>query len=189
MNPVDHPHGGGNHQHIGHASTMARDAPAGQKAGLIACVIHFTFHLTLVTSLAQGHDILTIPQCPSYRSPPRYRRQDRRHQLSSSRPRAGLNGVGVVAVRWLTLDSVGQARIIVTGRAGWVWRLAYGLKLWMYCFMAYARDHDILCALHGRVCLRGAFCRVRSESRTCHRSESSKCNESAEINDRIMTFR
>ncbi len=29
MNPVDHPHGGGNHQHIGHASTMARDAPAG----------------------------------------------------------------------------------------------------------------------------------------------------------------
>jgi hypothetical protein len=24
MNPVDHPHGGGNHQHIGHASTMAR---------------------------------------------------------------------------------------------------------------------------------------------------------------------
>jgi large subunit ribosomal protein L8e len=36
MNPVDHPHGGGNHQHIGHASTMARDASAGQKAGLIA---------------------------------------------------------------------------------------------------------------------------------------------------------
>lgn len=35
MNPVDHPHGGGNHQHIGHASTVARDAPAGQKAGLI----------------------------------------------------------------------------------------------------------------------------------------------------------
>ena len=30
MNPVDHPHGGGNHQHIGHASTMARDAPAGE---------------------------------------------------------------------------------------------------------------------------------------------------------------
>jgi len=36
MNPVDHPHGGGNHQHIGHASTMARDSSAGQKAGLIA---------------------------------------------------------------------------------------------------------------------------------------------------------
>jgi hypothetical protein len=42
MNPVDHPHGGGNHQHIGHASTMARDAPAGQKAGLIAYV-YFRF--------------------------------------------------------------------------------------------------------------------------------------------------
>ncbi|KAJ3219451.1 60S ribosomal protein L2A [Clydaea vesicula] len=36
MNPVDHPHGGGNHQHIGHASTVARDAPPGQKVGLIA---------------------------------------------------------------------------------------------------------------------------------------------------------
>lgn len=36
MNPVDHPHGGGNHQHIGHASTVSRFAPSGQKAGLIA---------------------------------------------------------------------------------------------------------------------------------------------------------
>ncbi len=36
MNPVEHPHGGGNHQHIGHASTCRRDAPPGQKAGLIA---------------------------------------------------------------------------------------------------------------------------------------------------------
>ncbi|KAJ2994408.1 60S ribosomal protein L2A [Globomyces sp. JEL0801] len=36
MNPVDHPHGGGNHQHIGHASTVRRDCPAGQKVGLIA---------------------------------------------------------------------------------------------------------------------------------------------------------
>lgn len=36
MNPVDHPHGGGNHQHIGHSSTIARSAVPGQKAGLIA---------------------------------------------------------------------------------------------------------------------------------------------------------
>jgi len=36
MNPVDHPHGGGNHQHIGHPGTVRRDAPAGQKVGLIA---------------------------------------------------------------------------------------------------------------------------------------------------------
>ncbi|KAG8090920.1 hypothetical protein GUJ93_ZPchr0011g27482 [Zizania palustris] len=37
MNPVEHPHGGGgNHQHIGHASTIRRDAPPGQKVGLIA---------------------------------------------------------------------------------------------------------------------------------------------------------
>uniref|UniRef100_A0A803LZA7 Large ribosomal subunit protein uL2 C-terminal domain-containing protein n=1 Tax=Chenopodium quinoa TaxID=63459 RepID=A0A803LZA7_CHEQI len=33
---VEHPHGGGNHQHIGHASTVRRDAPPGQKVGLIA---------------------------------------------------------------------------------------------------------------------------------------------------------
>jgi len=36
MNPVEHPHGGGNHQHIGHATTLSRWAPAGQKVGLIA---------------------------------------------------------------------------------------------------------------------------------------------------------
>ncbi|KAG2315441.1 hypothetical protein Bca52824_018563 [Brassica carinata] len=36
MNPVEHPHGGGNHQHICHASTVRRDAPPGQKVGLIA---------------------------------------------------------------------------------------------------------------------------------------------------------
>ena len=36
MNPVDHPHGGGNHQHIGKASTIARAAVPGQKVGLIA---------------------------------------------------------------------------------------------------------------------------------------------------------
>eukprot|EP00441_Pelagodinium_beii_P047719 CAMPEP_0197625392 /NCGR_PEP_ID=MMETSP1338-20131121/4767_1 /TAXON_ID=43686 ORGANISM="Pelagodinium beii, Strain RCC1491" /NCGR_SAMPLE_ID=MMETSP1338 /ASSEMBLY_ACC=CAM_ASM_000754 /LENGTH=258 /DNA_ID=CAMNT_0043195787 /DNA_START=63 /DNA_END=839 /DNA_ORIENTATION=+ len=36
MNPVEHPHGGGNHQHIGHASTCSREASAGRKCGLIA---------------------------------------------------------------------------------------------------------------------------------------------------------
>jgi len=36
MNPVEHPHGGGNHQHVGHATTVARDSPAGKKVGLIA---------------------------------------------------------------------------------------------------------------------------------------------------------
>lgn len=36
MNPVDHPHGGGNQQHIGHPSTVSRYAPHGQKVGLIA---------------------------------------------------------------------------------------------------------------------------------------------------------
>jgi large subunit ribosomal protein L8e len=36
MNPVEHPHGGGNHQHIGHPSTVRRDTARGKKAGLIA---------------------------------------------------------------------------------------------------------------------------------------------------------
>jgi large subunit ribosomal protein L8e len=36
MNPVDHPFGGGNHQHMGVPKTIARETPAGRKAGLIA---------------------------------------------------------------------------------------------------------------------------------------------------------
>lgn len=36
MNPVEHPWGGGNHQHIGHPSTVSRYAPPGSKVGLIA---------------------------------------------------------------------------------------------------------------------------------------------------------
>lgn len=36
MNPVEHPFGGGNHQHVGHPTTIARCAPAGKKVGLIA---------------------------------------------------------------------------------------------------------------------------------------------------------
>ncbi|KAM0685375.1 hypothetical protein COBT_003416 [Conglomerata obtusa] len=35
MNPVDHPHGGGNHQHIGHPSTISKHAPPGQRVGQI----------------------------------------------------------------------------------------------------------------------------------------------------------
>ena len=36
MNPVDHPHGGGNHKHLGKASTVSRRMPAGKKCGLIS---------------------------------------------------------------------------------------------------------------------------------------------------------
>lgn len=31
MNPVEHPHGGGNHQHVGHPTTANRAAPPGMK--------------------------------------------------------------------------------------------------------------------------------------------------------------
>merc|ERR1711959_229539 len=36
MNPVEHPHGGGNHQHVGHPTTSGRACVPGQKCGLIA---------------------------------------------------------------------------------------------------------------------------------------------------------
>lgn len=31
VNPIEHPHGGGNHKHIGNASTIHCDAPQGKK--------------------------------------------------------------------------------------------------------------------------------------------------------------
>jgi len=35
-NPVEHPHGGGNHQHVGHATTCRWNSVPGQKVGLVA---------------------------------------------------------------------------------------------------------------------------------------------------------
>ena len=36
MNPLEHPFGGGNQQHLGKLSTARRDIPHGRKVGLIA---------------------------------------------------------------------------------------------------------------------------------------------------------
>jgi len=36
MNPVNHPHGGGSHQHVGKPSSVQRGAPPGRKVGNIA---------------------------------------------------------------------------------------------------------------------------------------------------------
>jgi large subunit ribosomal protein L2 len=36
MNPVNHPHGGGGHPHVGRPKTVARGAPPGRKVGSIA---------------------------------------------------------------------------------------------------------------------------------------------------------
>jgi len=36
MNPVEHPHGGGNHQHVGMPTTVGRYRTSGRKVGLIA---------------------------------------------------------------------------------------------------------------------------------------------------------
>jgi hypothetical protein len=41
MNPVDHPHGGGNHQHIGHASTSSRQDPPGRKVPFLKIYLFF----------------------------------------------------------------------------------------------------------------------------------------------------
>jgi large subunit ribosomal protein L8e len=58
MNPVDHPHGGGNHQHIGKASTIARSAVPGQKVGLIAArrvrLFLSMYHPYFVSDLLSG---------------------------------------------------------------------------------------------------------------------------------------
>jgi large subunit ribosomal protein L2 len=35
-NPVDHPHGGGAHQHVGRPSTVSRNAPPGRKVGRLS---------------------------------------------------------------------------------------------------------------------------------------------------------
>lgn len=50
MNPVEHPHGGGNHQHIGKASTVKRGTSAGRKViHLILCVYcnYYNYSLTI----------------------------------------------------------------------------------------------------------------------------------------------
>lgn len=36
MNPVDHPHGGGNHKHVGKPSTVGRNVPPGRKVGRLS---------------------------------------------------------------------------------------------------------------------------------------------------------
>ncbi len=36
MNPVDHPHGGGGHKHVGGPSTVSRNAPPGRKVGRLS---------------------------------------------------------------------------------------------------------------------------------------------------------
>lgn len=36
MNPVDHPHGGGGHKHVGHPSSVSRNTPPGRKVGHIS---------------------------------------------------------------------------------------------------------------------------------------------------------
>jgi len=43
MNPVEHPFGGGNHQHIGKPSTVRRDKAHGRKVKFILVLLYLLF--------------------------------------------------------------------------------------------------------------------------------------------------
>lgn len=68
MNPVDHPHGGGNHQHIGKASTISRYASQGQKAGRKYFQRKFFNNKIELPLICASSSYC----CPSYRSATRY---------------------------------------------------------------------------------------------------------------------
>ena len=51
MNPVDHPHGGGNHQHIGIANTIKRSTSHGRKVLSQICKIYSRLVLLLPEDL------------------------------------------------------------------------------------------------------------------------------------------
>jgi len=56
MNPVEHPHGGGNHQHIGKASTVKRGTSAGRKVNLfLFFIILTTYYIFLSFFLGWSH--------------------------------------------------------------------------------------------------------------------------------------
>lgn len=60
MNPVEHPHGGGNHQHIGKASTVRRDASAGRKVQFVQVHCNsenFNYFVVVTTSYKTKGDI------------------------------------------------------------------------------------------------------------------------------------
>lgn len=48
MNPVEHPHGGGNHQHIGKASTVKRGTSAGRKVNIIFYIFLYLLIILLL---------------------------------------------------------------------------------------------------------------------------------------------
>lgn len=52
MNPVEHPHGGGNHQHIGKASTVKRGTPAGRKVIVLFYVSTSRWHFDRVRRMS-----------------------------------------------------------------------------------------------------------------------------------------
>lgn len=54
MNPVEHPHGGGNHQHIGKASTVKRGTSAGRKV----CLLQFLFKAEIRHELFEVNKII-----------------------------------------------------------------------------------------------------------------------------------
>ena len=55
MNPVDHPHGGGNHQAVHGPNSISRTAPPGQKVGLFTFPKTAPIKLLLLNSYLQEY--------------------------------------------------------------------------------------------------------------------------------------
>ena len=72
MNPVDHPHGGGNHQHIGKASTISRYASQGQKAGYVQLKCHT--HHEMYSNLRVLYTVSLLPDVLVFYVVPKRRR-------------------------------------------------------------------------------------------------------------------
>ena len=98
MNPVDHPHGGGNHQHIGKASTISRYASQGQKAG--------RKYLSGRIANRKGYQLIgPSSYCrSSYRSPPWYTKDQ---------------GLRVIEICYSLLFSVGWVLFFLSSYIKW----------------------------------------------------------------------
>jgi len=123
MNPVDHPHGGGNHQHIGKASTIARSAVPGQKVGLIAARRVCDFVIS--DSVRFAHSTRRLV-CSAVLSRSRSRRRvmvsfytlyfisrTQKMLYASTDPTCHVHASRRGALPWLTLQRVASSRLIV----------------------------------------------------------------------------
>ena len=65
LQPVEHPHGGGNHQHIGKASTVRRDCSAGKK---VCTTVSFICHKLFLIGYTSHQTIYLLALFPQFSS-------------------------------------------------------------------------------------------------------------------------